>query len=522
MAEEIELKLALAPDLVGALRRDPTLKAQALRRPVTRRLFSIYYDTPDLRLSRAGKALRVRQIGKRFIQTLKVEGAAGGGLQQHAEFEQPVPSEQPDLMQITDPAMRRFLNKQKVASRLVPVFSTDIKRRTWLLGIGGAEIEVALDEGEIQSGSNRTLLTELELELKLGAKEALYDLAIDLAGRWPFRIEWQTKAARGYRLFVDGEPEARRGSPITIERDATAKSAFSDIARACLAQFGANEVAAERGDDPEGVHQARVALRRMRALVAAYRHLMSDEVHGWLSGELRWLQQELSPARDWDVFTDYTLPPILNRLPDELALEHLKDEAQTLRREAYDKVRALFGSPRYTLLLLKMGRALEVGDWRAPAGSADAAPLEEPIKRFANRLLAFRHRRLRKFGKKRESLSESDLHRLRLLGKKMRYSADFFRSLYAEKRVRRYFAAVAELQDRLGSINDAVVTHGLLQKLERRMPDSTEAAHGVGLVRGWQAAKIEQDLLGFTKVWQEFSEAKPFWGKPRAPDEDAV
>jgi inorganic triphosphatase YgiF len=522
MAEEIELKLALAPDLVGALRRDPTLKAQALKRPVTRRLFSIYYDTPDLRLSRAGMALRVRQVGKRFIQTLKVAGAEGGGLQQHAEFEQAVPSEQPDLMQITDPAMLRFLKKQKIANRLAPVFSTDIKRRSWLLGIGGAEIEVALDEGEIQSGAHRMPLTELELELKLGAKEALYDLAIDLAGRWPFRIEWQTKAARGYRLFVGGESGPRRGSPITIERDATAKSAFGDIARACLAQFGANEVAAERGEDPEGVHQARVALRRLRALVTAYRHLMSDDVHGWLSGELRWLQQELSPARDWDVFADYTLPPILNRLPEELALEHLKGEAEILRREAYNTVRALFTSPRYTLLLLKMGRVLEAGNWQAPAGSPEAEPLEEPIKRFADRLLAFRHRRLRKFGKKRASLSESELHRLRLLGKKMRYSADFFRSLYPEKQVRRYFAAVAELQDRLGSINDAVVTHGLLQKLERRMPDSAEAAHAVGLVRGWQAARIEHDLQGFAAVWEHFAEAKPFWGKVRTVGKDAI
>ena len=46
----------------------------------------------------------------------------------------------------------------------------------------------------LQSGPHRLPLTELELELKLGAREALYDLAIDLAGRWPFRIEWQTKA----------------------------------------------------------------------------------------------------------------------------------------------------------------------------------------------------------------------------------------------------------------------------------------------------------------------------------------
>ena len=417
-------------------------------------------------------------------------------------------------------ALRRFLNKQKITRGLVPVFSTDIKRRVWLLGIGGAEIEVALDEGEIQSGNQRRALTELELELKLGPTEAIYDLAIDLVGRWPFRIEWQTKAARGYRLFVGAEPEARRGSPITIERNATAKSAFGDIARACLTQFGANEIPAERGGHPEGIHQARVALRRMRALVTAYRHHMSGEVHGWLSQELRWLQQELSPARDWDVFAAYTLPPILKRLPEEPALEHLRDEAQKVRGEAYETVRALFASPRYTLLLLKLGRILEAGDWYPPADLPAAATLEEPVKGFADRLLAFRHRRLRKFGKKRDNLNEADLHRLRLLAKKMRYSADFFRSLYAEKAVRRYFAAVAELQDRLGSINDAVVTHALLQKLDERTPDSAEAAHAVGMVRGWQAAKIEQDLLGFDKVWKEFSSAEPFWGKPRGSDKE--
>jgi len=516
MAEEIELKLALAPQQVGALRRDPTLKAQALKRPVTRRLFSVYYDTPDLRLSQAGMALRVRRSGRRFLQTLKIAGAAGGGLHQQMEFEQPVPTEQPDLMQIADPALRRFLAKQKIVGRVVPIFSTDIKRRIWLLGISGAEIEVALDEGEIQSGANRRALTELELELKLGATDAIYELAIDLAERCPFRIEWQTKAARGYRLFAGGEPASQRGSQITIDVSATAKSAFGEIARACLAQFGANEAEAERGEDPEGVHQARVALRRLRALVTAYRHLMADEVHGWLSRELRWVQQELSPARDWDVFTDYTLSPILKRLPEERDLERLRDEAQILRREAYDTVRALFVSQRYTLLLLKLGRLIESGDWGVPAGSPESVALDEPVQRFADRLLAFRHRRLRKFGKKREELSESELHRLRLLGKKMRYSADFFRSLYAQKPVRRYLAAVAELQDHLGSINDAVVTHGLMQKLATRMPDSAEAAHAIGLVRGWQAAKIDQDLLGFPEVWADFLNARTFWGKPRS------
>ncbi|HWA45031.1 MAG TPA: CHAD domain-containing protein [Hypericibacter adhaerens] len=521
MAEEIELKLALAPELVGALRRDPTLKAQALKRPVTRRLFSVYYDTPELELSQAGMALRVRRVGQRFVQTLKVAGAAGGGLHQYAEHEQPLASERPDLASIAEPALKRFLAKKKIAHRLVPVFSTEIKRRVWLLGVGGAEIEVALDEGEIQSGGQRLAITELELELKLGATEAVYDLAIDLAQRWPFRIEWQTKAARGYRLFLGAEQEARRGSPIAIERGATAQSAFGDIARACLAQFGANEAVVERGEDPEGVHQARVALRRMRALVAAYRHYMANDVHGWLSQELRWLQQELSPARDWDVFVGYTLPPILRRLPEDLALQHLQGEAEAVRRAAYDTVRALFASPRYTLLLLKVGRLIEAGDWKAPAGTSEAATLDEPIKRFADRLLAFRQRRLKKFAKKRESLSESELHRLRLLAKKLRYSADFFRSLYAQKPVRRFYAAIAELQDRLGSINDAVVTHGLLQKLEPRMPDSAEAAHAIGLVRGWQAAKIDQDLIGFAQVWKDFSAAKPFWGKPREPAKPA-
>jgi len=96
MAEETELKLALAPELVGALRRDPTLKAQALKRPVTRRLFSVYYDTPDLRLSQAGMALRVAPDRQALSADPEGRGCGRGGLQQHAEFEQPVPSELPD------------------------------------------------------------------------------------------------------------------------------------------------------------------------------------------------------------------------------------------------------------------------------------------------------------------------------------------------------------------------------------------------------------------------------------------
>ncbi|MGH6913006.1 MAG: CHAD domain-containing protein, partial [Geminicoccales bacterium] len=98
---------------------------------------------------------------------------------------------------------------------------------------------------------------------------------------------------------------------------------------------------------------------------------------------------------------------------------------------------------------------------------------------------------------------------------KMRYATEFFRELFPRKTVKRYHAALVEIQETLGSLNDAAVSRQLIVALERRMAASVPALtpRAVGIVLGWQAACIDRDIDRFRAVWDRFHGAKTFWSK---------
>src|SRR5690606_35342012 len=186
-----------------------------------------------------------------------------------------------------------------------------------------------------------------------GRPERLYELALALHATVPFTLEARTQSARGYVLPSRARPQPQRALPIRLDTATTTDQAFAAVARTCVIQLRANEEAARLGDDPEGIHQMRVAVRRLRALLGIYRDAMDGAVHAYLSAELRWLQQQLGPARDWDIFVEHTLEPLHRRLGTELAVETLRREAKQLRDAAYRTALAALAAPRYTEFLLK-------------------------------------------------------------------------------------------------------------------------------------------------------------------------
>jgi CHAD domain-containing protein len=177
-------------------------------------------------------------------------------------------------------------------------------------------------------------------------------------------------------------------------------------------------------------------------------------------------------------------------------------------------MRSALDHPRYTELLLRLEMALADGSWGAPP-EAGGDSLDRSIAEFARMVLDKRYRRFRKIGGKRADLPEDELHRLRIAGKKLRYVADFFRSLYPKKPTSKFIGALAEVQDQLGSLNDAVVSRQLLLSLEGRVANTNDieaARHASGLVLGWQAARIDRDLAGFQTTWRKLRDRPPFWG----------
>ena len=512
MPTESEIKLVMTPPLLSRLRRHPLLKGLKHGRGSTHHLVSVYYDTPDHKLFKRNLALRVRQVGAKRIQTLKAQNGGVAGHTNRDEWERELIGDQPVLDQVADPKVSEVLEDIRHGRRrLAPIFATDVKRTAWTLKLpDGSEVALALDQGEVKADGLSAPICEAEMELVSGEPESMFDLATKLHGDIPFQLGNRSKSSRGYDMIAGRQPEPSKSAALELQPEMTTEAAFKAIARNCLAHLEANEQSACVGTDPEGIHQMRVALRRLRSAFSTFRAALPRQAAGDLETELRWLGPELGPARDWDVFRAETLAPIRQSLPEESGPAVLDERAATRREAAYEQARAAIGSPRYTELKLKLAAWLVASDWNAIMPEAEAALLCTPVADFAAAVLRRRHRKLRKKGGKHRDLTLPELHELRIRAKKMRYTADFFRRFYPRKAVKEYIAAVAALQDSLGGINDAAA--GRLRLAELGVDDDAVTMRAEALVLGWLAGRVEEQRRHFDDVWRHFAHAAPFWG----------
>jgi inorganic triphosphatase YgiF len=523
MSDEIELKLLLNPAQLNKLNRLPLLRAFATGRAQRKQLDSTYFDTPEFDLRDRRIALRVRRIGERRIQTLKIapetaaafsggNGVSHGGMQHYLEFESEIEGDLPDLAKIEAPALQAWFADLKLAERLEPVFTTAIERRALPLRMADTEIELAMDVGEIRARSRTEPVSEAELEIKWGQPNRLFELAMMLSQELPIRLGGPTKAARGYALYAGDAPRPVKALKPSLDPGMTVAQAFAAIFRSTIGQMRANEEAVFAATDPEGVHQLRVGVRRARAALSVFKPAMHESAHALLAEELRWLQRELGPARDLDVFLADTVAPLIHRLPSEPSLPALQKTAVAARRKAYERAHAALEDPRYARLLLRLELFLAEGTWKKPGESGEPSPADAPIRELAGALLDKRQRQLRRTHRKARDEDEAALHGVRIAAKKLRYACEFFRDLYGRKQAKAYTATLAELQDTLGAVNDAVVGHRLLDELEPALGKSGEDARlAVGIVMGWQAARIQDDLRRFEAAWQAWRATKPFW-----------
>jgi inorganic triphosphatase YgiF len=506
---EVELKLRMTPAEVPALLAHPRIEALGQGRPRTRRLRSVYFDTQDQDLARLGIALRVRFEGRTRRQAFKARGSTVAGLFDRVECESPIDADEPDLALLPDPALRAELVRALEGKRLEPIFETAVRRTTRRLRDGGHEAVLDLDQGEIVCGERRAPICELELEVEKGDPAWLYDLALELAGTIDLRIEPRDKAERGWALYTEESPRPRKAERVELARDATLGRALAAVVGGCLQQILANEAAVLEGRDPEGIHQMRVGVRRLRSALGLVRSCGSpEEVEPLLEG-LRWLGGVLGAARDLDVLLAGLLEPLAARDASDPALQRLCEAAREARAETQERVREALGSPRFG------GLGLELGRWLAREGQREegeaGAELRRPAREWAATLLERRHRKARRLGRDLEEASSRERHRLRIQLKKLRYAAEFFRSLYGGQRAERYIAHLADLQDVLGELNDATTADRVLGALLSRLEPAPVYFHAAGLASGWKAHSAERRSRRLLKLWKAFEDATPFW-----------
>ena len=275
--------------------------------------------------------------------------------------------------------------------------------------------------------------------------------------------------------FAKEPPAAVKAERLELAKNATVDDMVGAVFAACLQHWTANEAAALYGRDPEGVHEMRVALRRIRTALSDFQEVIPAAQVTWLKRETKWLVTSLDAARDWDVFLLELLAPVEAARPRDPGLSELRAAAGVERDKGYARAQAAIRSSRYSALVERMRRWLSGKLWRQARNASDKS-LDAFAGRSGGRLLARRHRAVLKRGRDFKNLSAQQRHQLRIALKKLRYTAEFFRSLYRGKRERAYLHALAQLQGSLGRMNDIVVADHLLERLstasENRHPPS--------------------------------------------------
>jgi len=481
---------------------------------ITRRLTSIYFDTPDLKLLDATISLRVRRMSGGWFQAVKGAGHSLAGLHQRMEWEDIIASGEPDFTKITEPGLAKIFARQSLRDALRPIFITDVQRTAWQLEyVDGSAVEVALDLGELQpgelqlgelqTGKKTEPIQEVELELKHGKAAHLFKLALALQADIPLHIENISKAQRGYAYYRPQAPAIFKARAVELSPKMSADQAFQQIAWECLRQLQGNQDMVLHGDDPEGVHQMRIALRRLYVAIKLFKCETTD-----MQNELDWLSTRLGSARDWDVLLHTTLPAALNQLEPHSGHSLLLQRATAAHKRAYASLRQALNSQRYQRLQLSLGA------WLA---SFSHSP-DTKVLKLAGRRLQQSYKKLQQFGKK---LGESDprqLHKLRIEAKYLRYAAEFFAEIYhaqnrpdkGQNKTRRFVDRLARLQATLGLLNDINVTETMIHQLASRQanPEISEAA---SLILEWNAMRATQPLKQMHKTWQDFMQAQIFW-----------
>jgi triphosphatase len=506
---EIELKLLVDADRLADFNSAPVITANARNKGARKHLKSVYYDTPERTLWHNGLTLRVRQNGARFVQTVKAEFRDDP--LRRGEWEASVPSMTPDLA-LAMPFIPDKLRADIESGPLEPVFTADIRRHQRMLDLPTGTVEVAFDQGVIKAGERSMPVSEIELELKSGSASAIHELALRLCEHGPVRPSIRTKSARGFDLAADTPPVVRRPAKLRLDPTTALDDAFAVILRSCLKHLLDSIPAAEDGRDPDGIHQLRVSLRRLRAALDLMRSVESLSRLDTLRADARWFAHNLGAAREWDIFETETLPTIAKGCPTISGFEALGDVAQKRRSAAYNNVRMVLNDRRSAAFIIGLGGWIEARGWRSDVPPEKLGQLAEPTTNFAHRMLSAQHAKVLKRGKHFKSQAAEERHRLRLAVKKLRYVVEFLLPLYdLGKPARRYSQKLAELQEELGSFNDMATTAALLSGLGGECLDGATARAAIA---GWQAHAMvgsEQRLRG---AWSEFTKTKTPWSRP--------
>ena len=489
---EIELKFQ-----VPAGRRAEVDAAVAGRAGAARtRLQAAYVDTPDRALANAGMALRLRREGRHWVQTLK--GRTPDAMIRH---EHNVSRGSSTAMPEIDASLHAgtrigdallALVAAQPAGALSVRFSTDILRRTRTMRMPGGQVELAFDVGRIRAAGRAIDIVELEIESTGGSPQAVLAAARRWVPRHGLWLDIRSKAERGDLLAAGGTVAApTRAASVELSPEMSGHAAWQRVLGSCADQIIGNASQIASGEHlPEHVHQLRVGLRRLRSAL----DLFEDEGADVALGEpAATLFRRLGGARDAAVIESEFGADLIAALH----AEGMAKDAELLPASGVQELpAAVLREPAAQLFLLDLLAASQV----PPPDDEPAPPLRERLARRLNRW----HRQVLQDVARFGELDDAGLHRLRKRAKRLRYGAEFARSLFERRVLRRFLRAMDALQDRLGAITDALMA-------TRAFREAPESHPHRAFALGWLSARRAALIRGAARELKAFRKVERFW-----------
>lgn len=489
MGKEVELKLALASECVEPLQAHPVLAEQALHLGV-QRLLNTYYDTPARDLQRQGLSLRVRQVDGRCIQGLKWSSSPETALNRRGEWEVAASGLYPDCNafagQIPDAllGLLRLLNPD-----LQPVCETCFERSQWRIQVGkGTHIHLALDQGVIrvpQADTEPLPLCELELELVKGSRKALLKTALRLAADIPLHAEHLSKAARGF-LLADGWPPAPSKTVLPklkakVEGHEGLTLILASCQQALLDNLSLLRSSSPEHWNPEWIHQARVALRRLRTTLKVIQPVMPKRVEV-LNLSIRQLGAALGQVRDLDVLCDSTLPPLAEQA--SVSIQDSELEAWLLEEHTQAQLRL-----QEALKGINSGMALLGVEYLQERLREKSLPNLHTLAKADLKKLC--RRAIMAVSRLQDGRDSERWHDLRIALKRLRYALEAFEPVLQRKLVKPWLGELADIQELLGAFNDHEQALVCLKRAQLSLSEEAQEP----LAKLIQVAEHQQDVL---------------------------
>jgi len=487
----LSLEAELPPALADRLRRLPALTAQRSGRSRGAALSLIWLDTALGDLAEQGLVLEQPRRGpRRLLRVLPEEGIAWQ------------PGSLPDLVAEFAPDS---VPEEAGGAALIPLAAFEGRRTA--LGLQG-EVEAVILHGRLRAVAAEAPALRLRLSGPSAAVLASFRALTQEIPVLPPRAALPEMA----RALARGEPirPRRLGAPI-LDPEMGVEDALRLLIGHLTEVLLWHAPTAALGEDPTGVHQMRVAIRRLRSALRAFRPAADGPALRRFDAEARDLANVLGPARDWDVFLGGLGAEIAEALPEEPRIEALLRAATARRETAYANLRATLAGPGFRGLIWDAVALTETLPWRAE-GDADAAERRaRSLPDFAAGVIEKRWRKLTEVGPEIGELPDDEFHALRLEGKRVRYVAELFAPLWARKRGKRFLARLAEVQEAFGLANDAAVARALVAPLGAKGGGASPWA--VGMAEGWALARARRARSRATGAWEELLAGEPFWSQ---------